>query len=345
MNRKKSNLLQKVGNGFKVQFYLKDGNVEEQCLKNLKIRRFFIRISVVIVYTVKKATVYAIILLSNYKSEVRMLKLIKRICCLSMFISVFVIVSTGYPSERKLRVVGESFPPFEFVKDGKVVGIDIDIAKHIFSKMNIPVEFQIQPWKRAWSNVEKGKVDAVLTTSRKAYRKAFVWFPKEDMWKSEFVFFVNKKNVKAGFSGYKSAVRQKSKIGIISGNSYHSNFWEAFPYKDGSTRFQEKFSKTQLNAQLESISKAELNLKKLGKNRIDLTIMDKIVGTYSAKLLGLQNQITYYDHTLFSKGYPMPFVKNSSYPNLKEIAKQFEQELKKLKKTKKYQAILDKWLK
>ncbi len=264
----------------------------------------------------------------------------------SVFVCIvcLTVASVAYGAERKLFVVGEEFPPFEFIQDGQVVGIDIDVATHIFQKMNIPVEFQIFPWKRAWKMVENGAADAVLTTSRKEAREPYVWYPQEDMWVSEFVFFVKKDKVLPDFKGYETAVEQKLAVGFIKGNSYHPSFWRAFPNKDGSTTFQGDLATNLVNEQLEGARDLKTNLKKLAKGRIDLFPADKIVGQYTAKLLGLQDQLTYYDIALYSKGYPVPFVKNSTYPDIQQIAEQFEQQLKQLKQSGEYQKFLDKWL-
>ena len=43
---------------------------------------------------------------------------------------------------KRLLVIGEEFAPYEFVQDGKVVGIDIDICNHIFAKLGYDVEAQ-----------------------------------------------------------------------------------------------------------------------------------------------------------------------------------------------------------
>lgn len=255
-----------------------------------------------------------------------------------------ILTSTLYGAEKKLVIVGEEFAPFEFVKDGKVVGIDIDIATLIFNKMGIPVDFQIHPWKRAWKKAETGKADAILSTSRKEKRKPYLWYPEEDMWVSAFGFLVQKEKKQPGFQGYKTAVDNKLKIGIVNGNSYHKSFWNAFPYKNGAKTFQGDLAASKLNQQLEGVNKFDLNIKKLAGGRIDLVISDKIVGLYTAKLLGVRDKLDYYDPPLYSKGYPMPFIKKSAYPDIKNIAVKFEKELKALKQTDQYQAIFDKWL-
>ncbi len=71
------------------------------------------------------------------------------------------MITAVHSADRKLLVVGEEWAPFEFVQDGKVVGIDVDIATLIFSKLGIPVEFKIQPWKRAWNNAYPGDIQVL----------------------------------------------------------------------------------------------------------------------------------------------------------------------------------------
>jgi len=243
-------------------------------------------------------------------------------------------------------VVGEEFAPFEFKQDSKVVGIDVDIARHILTKLGIQPEFKIRPWKGAWSQVENGEVEAVFTTSRKTKREPFVIYPKEDMWVSDFVFFVKTDQKKNSFNGFTSAKSENLKIGIIPGNSYKDIFWQTFPYTNGSTEFQGDLdSNSTYNKQLSTAKDLAANLKKLAKGRVDLVIADRTVGQYTAKLNGLSEEISFYEKPLYGKGYPMPFVKNSKYPNLANIAEKFEAELTKMKANGEYQKIMDKWLK
>lgn len=253
-----------------------------------------------------------------------------------LFLVMCVILSTADAfAGRKLLVVAEEFAPFEFEKDGKVVGVDVDIATKIFNEMNIDFEVKILPWKRAWKRIESGKADAVFSTSRKEKRKEFLYYPKEDMWVSEYVFFTQGNMNQPVKIGYEDALNNKSKIGVIAGNSYHDSFWKAFPNKpDGS-----------LNAMLDAATNVDLNLKKLSKKRTDLYIVDKIVGSYMVQINNLQDKITFSNTVLFSKGYPMPFAKKSSYPGIEDIAKTFEEKLVEIKKNGEYQKIIDKWIK
>lgn len=247
-------------------------------------------------------------------------------------------------AQRELVITGEDYPPFEFLNNGEVVGVDVDVVKYIFAKMGIPIKIELKPWKRAWYEVESGKVDACLSVSRKEIRKPFVWYSKEDMWLSEVVFHTLKTKKIKNFNGYETAKNEGLRIGVTNGNSYHKNFWQAFPYKDKTKKFQPYKSIKLLNEQLHPVKDLKTNVIKLVHNRIDVFIVDKMVGTYTAKLMGYGDQITYYEKPLYTKAYQLVFVKNSDYPNLKDIAVDFEKELMLMKKSGEYQKILDKWL-
>lgn len=239
-------------------------------------------------------------------------------------IFIVLLMLSTFSFAQPLIVTGEDWPPFEFKKDGEVVGIDVDISREIFKTLGIEPEYKIQVWKRAWKMVEDGEADAVFSTSRKEKRKPFVIYPEENMWMSEYVFLKSAGDTRA-VSGYQEAEDKGLSIGTIKGNSYNDEFWEH-----------------ELN--LHPAINLETNIKKLAGGRIDLVIVDKTIGLYTAKLLGLRDKIDFHDAVLFAKGYPMPFVKNSDYPNIEGIAEKYEAELKKMKQDGRYQAIMDKWL-
>ncbi|MBF0118774.1 MAG: amino acid ABC transporter substrate-binding protein [Desulfobacterales bacterium] len=253
------------------------------------------------------------------------------------FFAVLFIYANVLAAEKKIIVVAEEWPPFEFLdQDKKPTGIDVDIASEILKKLNIDFEVKILPWARAWEMLQKGEADASFSTSKKAEREEFLYYPNESMWVSEVVFFVKKDKKLPEFKGYEDAKKNNLKIGVIRGNSYNDAFWQAFPYADT--------EKKKINAQLDEAVDMETNIKKLAAGRIDLYIVDKTVGLYGVKKLNLQNEITYYETVLYSKNYPMPFAKKSSYPNIKEVGEKFEKELIELKKSGKYDEIRKKWL-
>jgi len=245
-----------------------------------------------------------------------------------------IFVELNFSNNKKFIIVCESFIPFEFEQDGIVKGIDIDIIDKIFKDLNIKYKVDILPWARAWKMIEHGCADASLSTSRKSKRMPYVFYPKEDMWTSEYVFFCKKKFYNNKFNGYEFAQKNKLMIGIIRGNSYHDSFWQAFPNKKNGS----------LNEQLEEVKDVNLNFLKLLNERIDLYIIDKTIGLYTIKEMGISNEITYYKNILFSKGYPIAFSKKSKFSNINQLIKDFDKQIKIIKNNGTYDQIMDKWL-
>ncbi len=244
---------------------------------------------------------------------------------LIVLIGAFLILSmaSGAMAE-KLTIVAGDWAPFEFETQGQVVGIDVDIVDSIMKKLGLEYEIKILQWTDAWGMIESGEADAVLSTSRKAKREPFLWYPQENMWVSEYVFFGRADKMGQADGTYAGATGKK--VGAVKGYTYNQAYWDA------------KFDRVDAKSQDESFAM-------LDRGEVDLVICDRTIGLYTMVLYPTKNKIVPYDEVLFSKGYPMPFAKKSDYPNIQQVAKDFERELKAMKASGQYDQILLKWLK
>ncbi|WDE03442.1 transporter substrate-binding domain-containing protein [Thalassomonas viridans] len=252
---------------------------------------------------------------------------------------------TGQAQEQpELLVLSHPFPPWQFFNEqtGQVDGINVDVVKYIFAKMNIPVRFVELPWTSAWNTIKKGQAEAIMSASRKTPRKRYLWYPEQDLWVSEYVFFVKKSKKWPLQGNYAEMQKLGVKIGIVNGYSYHKGFWAAFPYQSGEASYIP--DNRDYHHQLYGVRTPELLFKMIAFDRMDVVINDKSVGLYLIDSLGLRESVGHYDHILFSKGYPMPFAKMSKYPELKKIAGRFEQLLAESKGDGSYQRLVDNWL-
>jgi len=68
--------------------------------------------------------------------------------------------------------------PFTIVKNGKGVGIHIDIIKEALSNLGYTYTFRIMPWKRCLNEAKQGHFDAVATASFNQSRAEFLDYPK-----------------------------------------------------------------------------------------------------------------------------------------------------------------------
>lgn len=254
--------------------------------------------------------------------------------------------STGM-DKRPLIILSHDRPPFHFeAPSGEVVGICVDIVDVIFDEMALEYSIVTSNWARVWLQIEKGDGEAAFSASRKKVREPFLNYPQTDMWQSSFVFFVLEENKDILPNGdINEIVHSGELLGIWRGASYGPVLWKHFPYQDGTTVYDpNKISKGLYNRQLYPVSSPEQVIQMVGANRVTFGLEDRIVGLYFLKNSKVRGKVTYYEKPLFSKGYPMPFIQNSNYPNLKAISEEFERRLIALKKDGRYQAIVDRWL-
>lgn len=261
-----------------------------------------------------------------------------------IFVLLYCLPNYLWAQGDTLLFIGHGHPPWHFESEkGELVGINVDITKIICQRLNIPCKLRFMPFARSWETIKSGKADAIMSASRKEVRIPYLYYPKEDIRISQFVFFVHKEEKIDSFTGtYEEIKNNKKRIGIQIGASYDKEFWRQFPYKDGTSSYNT--NKRDYNSLISPVPHPIQNFKKLSMKRVDVFPFDRDVGLYQLKELKLQNIISHYPQVLFSKGYPISFAKKSDYPNIKEVGERFEQELILLKQSGEYQKIVNHWL-
>ena len=252
---------------------------------------------------------------------------------LSLLMTIFCVFFSTYSAD-KILIVAEPWAPYEYKHEGKVQGLDVDVIDTIMKKLGVEYQIKLYAWTRAENMVRQGKADFVLSTSMKEKRKAFLVYPTVPMWQSEYVFLSGKSGI-TGLADYQAAIDKSLKVAVLKGSSYHKTFWAAYP-----NRGEKKLHKL-----LRPGTSSAANLKKIAAGSIDLTIIDKTVGLYTAKLEGVRDKVQVASATLFAKPYFMPRSKKAPHPKATEIHEKFHQELAKMKENGELQKIFDKWLK
>ncbi|MCL6416438.1 transporter substrate-binding domain-containing protein [Aestuariirhabdus sp. Z084] len=252
----------------------------------------------------------------------------------------------GSAEDRPLVIIAHERPPWHFVDaTGKVVGICVDIVDAIFAEMGLEYEVVDVNWARAWRMAEEGDGEAIFSTSRKTPREPYLYYPQTDMWVSSFSFFALKSNAQRfPYGTFEAIANSKETIVIERGASYNPAFWRWFPNNDGDEYYDPDALVTgNYNSNLIAVKEFGQALKMVALGRATFTLEDRITGLYLSQLSGLDD-IVAYEHSLFSKGYPMPFIRNSNYPQLEQIATEFERRLRVLKNDGRYQTIVNRWL-
>ena len=248
---------------------------------------------------------------------------------------------TESTTPRSLLIAGVELPPWEYTENGKTKGIDAEVVHRIMTKLNVSYKFELVPWPRALKMLEKGEADVCVSVSHKESRESFLYYteeqkafsttgkiPKDHLWITEYVFFINKKYKKSlKFKSYKQIKTDGYRVGIQKDYAYNPEFWAA-------------------NLELlHTVIEPEDGFQALIDGRIDVFPCYKSLGLVVLKKMGLSEKIIYLPKALFCKPYLLVPARNSDYPNLKEIMKKFYVELRKMRRSGEWQQIYDKYIK
>ncbi|MFA5903617.1 MAG: transporter substrate-binding domain-containing protein, partial [Desulfobacula sp.] len=106
----------------------------------------------------------------------------------------------------------QKLPPMIYMKDDKAIGIIVDIAEALKSRMNHPVRLDYMNWSQAQQLVLEGKADALLQINSSEERKKIYDF-SDTLLESEFSIFTSsgRKDVfdSAGLRGLQVGVEEK----------------------------------------------------------------------------------------------------------------------------------------
>lgn len=163
-----------------------------------------------------------------------------------------------------ITIVADEWCPYNCAEDSQRQGFVIELAKEIFAKNNINVDYKILPWTRAVKEVRAGRYDAVVG----AYKEDapdFI-FPKISQ-SSSGIIAIGKKEL-SHLKKPKDLLKNKLKVGVINGYSYGKDI-------DLLKKENEKSFVTIAGSRpLERLTKI------IQKDRIDIFLEDKNVYLY-----------------------------------------------------------------
>lgn len=67
----------------------------------------------------------------------------------------------------------ENLPPFSFVENGKVKGVDVDMLREAARRTHVELDIQPMPWKRVLQALRQGEVPLAMPLFRTPEREAF----------------------------------------------------------------------------------------------------------------------------------------------------------------------------
>jgi len=171
-----------------------------------------------------------------------------------------------------IRVVGDSWCPYNCAPGSEHPGYVIEIATEIFKKAGYRLNYQTVPWTRSLNGVKDGSYDAAVGAAKGDIPEAI--FPEEPIGFVQNSMFV-RKGEQWKFTGMDSL--KSIRLGVV-GDYYYSN--EINAYLDANQGSQ--YIDVMLGDNV-----VERSITKLLESKIDVYIEDPNVAYYTAAQMGL----------------------------------------------------------
>ncbi|WP_159084443.1 substrate-binding periplasmic protein [Dongshaea marina] len=215
----------------------------------------------------------------------------------------------------------DDFPPFNYMKDGALSGIDIDLVQEMANRLNLEVKIVSTAWKSVMLQVEAGRVDGGFAAFLTPQRQEFSLYTAPLHYEAMHLF-VNKENA---FSFSSLSDLDGKVIAKESGAFISDAFQKAME--------QHKFRVNE--------GKNINNLKMLDLQRVDGVIGHLEVMQYYLGTLNLSHKIAPIASIGNKQAAYLILSKKSKYPNLKQLQQEITRVLEKMQKDGTYQRIVD----
>lgn len=224
-------------------------------------------------------------------------------------------------STQKDTIKNEKLPPF---RDSMVLkGFSWDIVRESFHSMGYTIDLNMYPWARAKAMVESGEIDALFPTTKTPERERTILYPGHEYYLNASpicIYTLKSKNLT--YQGLSSL--QGKTVGYRRSFSYGSQW-------DNSKNINKVDISSDLNG-----------LYMLSVDRLDAVIANSVTTDKMLENKSMKELFTKHPTEIVTYEY-LVVMKNN--PKAHEIIKNFEEGMKKIKASGKYNEILKKWSK
>lgn len=233
-----------------------------------------------------------------------------------LLVLIMVVFFHGSACADSFRVVTESWPPYVFRSEGRVLGFDYEVTKSVLESLGHQLTIEFFPWRRCVEMVRHGEADALLDVGRNDDRERFLLFPAEPLSMSETVVFFSAENP---FVFNEMEDLAGKTVGTQMGYSYSKEFEQADYFRK------------------EPVSDISLNIRKLLAGRIDLFVANRNYGLYTAREMGRLKEIHSSAKAISGGAVYLGFSRKKISS---DKVMQFSEQLLRYKKTKECRDIL-----
>ena len=171
-----------------------------------------------------------------------------------MKILILVLALSFQTFATEVKVYTEDKPAANYLKDGKLTGISVEIVQEIMKRIKSTTAIEVLPWARAYDTLQKDANVALFSTSRTEQRENLFKWVGPVVSKDWVLMAKRDSKIKI------NSIEDAKKVRLIG------------TYREDS---KEQYLKSLNFTNLESVSEDNLNPKKLLSNRIDLWITAK----------------------------------------------------------------------
>ena len=241
---------------------------------------------------------------------------IQKIAIIIIAILIIIFSALSLADEKKVTLAFEEVPPYAYYEDGEIIGFYPDLLKAIYKDSGYKVQMKILPPKRSNKWCEQGIIDGVVGIADGVITFEGEVFSEKIYEASIHPIVLHETNIK--YQTIEDLISYK--IGVV-----------------GGVGFEHYYPKLTF----EAVGRAEQNLQRLFKKRIDVILEDPVIINYLAK--------TKYDHMSYKILSPPIITINisagfSSYPILdREKFSLFNRGLDRIRKKGVYKKLASKW--
>ncbi|MFZ6775709.1 substrate-binding periplasmic protein [Undibacterium sp. Ji83W] len=241
----------------------------------------------------------------------------------SLLAIVLALLLTSDSTAATFKLASLSYPPYEYVEQGEVKGIAVDIVKEAFRLMGHQATINIYPMRRSLEMVKSGEVDGIFTAFKTPEREKFIAYTNEPVLLLTISLWA-KNDSNISFDGDLSHLSQY-RFGAVRGISYGS-------------KFDELSKSGLLNVELASDQTSAINMALA--NRFDILISNHFGAIHEMKKMGLLND--------FKVLYPViqeqeTFFGFARKAHLEPLRDELDQILRLLKQNGYYDLVLKKY--
>lgn len=222
----------------------------------------------------------------------------------STFLAAPFIMRHAFANTPLKIVYFNDFAPFSFSDSSQVQGIYPDLLTEVLTNgLSIPVSHAAYPWSRAQQLVQAGEADAFFTTPTDA-RKAYAVFAGDPPYEQRQSLVYAKDHPRRDAI---AAIKSVDELDAFTHGNYQGNGWAEANFKD---------------KKIDWAPNLQLLLGKVAKQRNDVSIQIRTTAMYTAKKLGITDELAYTDIS-FLAGPNAYFGIRRNHPDADKIAAAF----------------------